>query len=434
MTYEEAVNYIEDIPGYTRKTTLDHTERLLDTLGHPEEGLKIIHVAGTNGKGSTCAYLDAMLRKGGYRVGLFSSPHLYRITERYLIDGQEADEDCFVRAFLTVREAIRKNMDAGDVHPTYFEVLTLMAFLIFREKQVDYVILEVGMGGKNDVTNVIRHPLASIITSISIDHVEYLGDTIPKIAAHKAGIIKPGCPVIYDAHDPEAAAVIRETAAAVGSESHALNPEMYRKIRTERSGITFAFSEAASADSEILLQIPQVADYQMMNASLAFLTMCLLEKEHGIPKAVLAEGISDMNWPCRMETVMEDVIIDGAHNADGVAEFVSTVQHFHRDSKIVLLFSAVADKWYREMIRELQEGIHPDAVVVTKIGGYREISEEILADLFREAGCSQVFSDPSPEKALEKALELKEDGMLFCVGSLYLAGELKHYILHRGSR
>ena len=165
----------------------------------------------------------------------------------------------------------------------------------------------------------------------------------------------------------------------------------------------------------------------MMNASLAFLAMQLLLAEHQIPQEKLVRGISRMNWPCRMETVMEGVVIDGAHNPDGIAQFVEAVEHFHKDSEITLLFSAVADKRYKDMIRELQEGIRPDRVVTTCISGSREVSEEEFARLFREAGCPEVFSDPSPARAFDIARALKGDGMLFCVGSLYLAGEIKAY-------
>jgi len=426
VTYEEAVAYIESIPKFTSKTSLDHTERLLDRLGHPEKDLKIFHVAGTNGKGSVCAYLNSMLMQGGYRVGLFTSPHLVRINERYMINNQEVDDAVFTEAFERVMAAVKLTMADGDTHPTYFETLFLMGLLIFQSAQVDYTILEVGMGGRLDATNVIRKPLASIITSISLDHTEYLGDTIPKIAGEKAGIVKAGVPVIFDGHDPEASAVIRRRAEEVETVWYELTPEMYHVVQTTKDGISFDFSP--NGQKSVRLEIPQIAEYQMMNASLAFFAMKLLEEEHHIPENKLEAGIRSMRWPCRMETVLPDVVIDGAHNADGIAEFVKTVRHFHKDHAITLLFSCVRDKRYQEMVRELAEGIHPDCVVTTRISGYREISEDELAQLFLKEGVHTVFSDPSPERAFDLALSLKEDGMLFCVGSLYLAGELKAYL------
>jgi len=437
LTYDEAVDYIESIPKFTTKTSLDHTRRILDKLGHPEKGMKIIHVAGTNGKGSVCAYLNSMLMEGGYKVGLFTSPHLIRINERYQINGESVSDAMFTDAFERVMAAVKLTMAEGDAHPTYFETLFLMGVLIFREEQVDYTILEVGMGGRLDATNVIRHPLASIITSISLDHTEYLGDTIPKIAFEKAGIIKEGVPVVFDGQDEEAAEVIRKRAEELGAPCYELIPDMYHAVHTAKDGVTFDLREQRNAsgcdagkcgEKTVRLKIPQIAEYQMMNASLAFFAMELLEKDHGIPEEKLAAGLSRMKWPCRMETVLPDVIIDGAHNADGIAEFVRTVEHFHKDQEITLLFSCVKDKRYQDMIRELVEGIHPDRVITTRISGYREVSEEELADLFRNDGAEAVFSEPSPERAFDLGLALKEDGMLFCVGSLYLAGELKAYL------
>lgn len=425
MTYDEEVHYIEEIPKFTKKTALEHTDRLLDELGHPEQEMKVIHVAGTNGKGSTCAYLNAMLMEGGYKVGLFTSPHLIRINERYMICGEPIDDDTFLWAFDRVMEAVKIRMDAGDTHPTYFETLFLMGMLIFQKEKVDYAVLEVGMGGRLDATNVIRQPLACIITSISLDHTEYLGETIPEIASQKAGIIKPGVPVVFDGHDDAASAVIRKRAEELGSPAYELEREMYRVVATTTQGLTFDFGRPG--EESVRLSIPQAAEYQMMNAALAFFTMRLLTGVHHISEDRLIAGTAAMRWPCRMETVMDGIIIDGAHNADGIAEFVRTVEHFHKDHEITLLFSAVKDKRYEDMVRELAEGIRPERVVTTKISGYRELSEDVLADLFIKAGCGEVIAEPSPERAFDIARAIKGDGMMFCVGSLYLAGELKKY-------
>lgn len=428
MNYEEAVAYLENIPKFTKKTSLDHTDRLLDELGHPEEGMKIFHVAGTNGKGSVCAFLEAMLREGGYRVGLFTSPHLVRINERFRIDGRDVPDGEFVRAFERVMEAAEKRMAEGDEHPTYFETLFLIGMLIFQWEKADYVVLEVGMGGRLDATNVIRRPLACIIASISLDHTEYLGDTIAQIAGEKAGIIKPGVPVVYDGHTEEAAEVIAGRAAELGSPAYALTPDMYKPVSITTDGITFDLRDGSGTTR---LRIPNIAEYQMMNASLAFSAMRLLTEEHHIPPEKLVRGIGRMVWPCRMETVADGVIVDGAHNPDGVDQFVRTVQHFHRDHEITILFSAVADKRYDAEIRELAERIRPERVVTTKISGSREVSEDRLAELFRESGCREVYAEPTVGEAYEKALRLKGDGMLFCVGSLYLAGAVKAWIGRR---
>ena len=429
MNYTEAVDYIETIPKFTVKHPPEHTRELLSRLGNPQEGIKIIHVAGTNGKGSVCAYLNAMLLAGGKKTGLFTSPHLVRINERFRINGEDVSDEQFLDAFLKVEKAAKEYETEGEGHPSYFETLFLMGMLIFKEAGVEYLVMETGLGGRLDATNVVEKPLACIITSISRDHTEYLGDTLEAIAGEKAGIIKAGVPVIYDASQPGPAAVIAAKAKEMGSPAWPMEPSFYEMKTQSREGITFTFAYPGGEKAE--LAIPYVAKYQMMNASLAFYTMHILQDVHDIPKNVLAEGLSKIKWPCRMEMAAPGVIIDGAHNEDGIAQFVSTAGYFAKENEITILFTAVADKHYHEMIGEICEGIHPSHVVATQIDGSRVVPAEVLAEDFRKAGCTDVCAEPEIGAAYEKALGKKGSGMLFCVGSLYLAGELKAYLAKR---
>lgn len=429
MNYTEAVDYIETIPKFTVKHPPEHTRELLSRLGNPQEGIKIIHVAGTNGKGSVCAYLNAMLLAGGKKTGLFTSPHLVRINERFQINGEDVSDEQFLDAFLKVEKAAKEYEAEGEGHPSYFETLFLMGMLIFKEAGVEYLVMETGLGGRLDATNVVEKPLACIITSISRDHTEYLGDTLEAIAGEKAGIIKAGVPVIYDASQPGPASVIAAKAKEMGSPAWPMEPSFYEMKTKSREGITFTFAYPGGEKAE--LAIPYVAKYQMMNASLAFYTMHILQDVHDIPKNVLAEGLSKIKWPCRMEMAAPGVIIDGAHNEDGIAQFVSTAGYFAKENEITILFTAVADKHYHEMIGEICEGIHPSHVVATQIDGSRVVPAEVLAEDFRKAGCTDVCAEPEIGAAYEKALGKKGSGMLFCVGSLYLAGELKAYLAKR---
>ncbi len=429
MNYTEAVDYIETIPKFTVKHPPEHTRELLSRLGNPQEGIKIIHVAGTNGKGSVCAYLNAMLLAGGKKTGLFTSPHLVRINERFQINGEDVSDEQFLNAFLKVEKAAKEYEAEGEGHPSYFETLFLMGMLIFKEAGVEYLVMETGLGGRLDATNVVEKPLACIITSISRDHTEYLGDTREAIAGEKAGIIKAGVPVIYDASQPGPASVIAAKAKEMGSPAWPMEPSFYEMKTQSREGITFTFAYPGGEKAE--LAIPYVAKYQMMNASLAFYTMHILQDVHDIPKNVLAEGLSKIKWPCRMEMAAPGVIIDGAHNEDGIAQFVSTAGYFAKENEITILFTAVADKHYHEMIGEICEGIHPSHVVATQIDGSRVVPAEVLAEDFRKAGCTDVCAEPEIGAAYEKALGKKGSGMLFCVGSLYLAGELKAYLAKR---
>ena len=407
----------------------EHTRELLSRLGNPQEGIKIIHVAGTNGKGSVCAYLNAMLLAGGKKTGLFTSPHLVRINERFQINGEDVSDEQFLDAFLKVEKAAKEYEAEGEGHPSYFETLFLMGMLIFKEAGVEYLVMETGLGGRLDATNVVEKPLACIITSISRDHTEYLGDTLEAIAEEKAGIIKAGVPVLYDASQPGPASVIAAKAKEMGSPAWPMEPSFYEMKTQSREGITFTFAYLGGEKAE--LAIPYVAKYQMMNASLAFYTMHILQDVHDIPKNVLAEGLSKIKWPCRMEMAAPGVIIDGAHNEDGIAQFVSTAGYFAKENEITILFTAVADKHYHEMIGEICEGIHPSHVVATQIDGSRVVPAEVLAEDFRKAGCTDVCAESEIGAAYEKALEKKGSGMLFCVGSLYLAGELKAYLAKR---
>ncbi len=429
MNYTEAVDYIETIPKFTVKHPPEHTRELLSRLGNPQEGIKIIHVAGTNGKGSVCAYLNAMLLAGGKKTGLFTSPHLVRINERFQINGEDVSDEQFLDAFLKVEKAAKEYEAEGEGHPSYFETLFLMGMLIFKEAGVEYLVMETGLGGRLDATNVVEKPLACIITSISRDHTEYLGDTLEAIAGEKAGISKAGVPVIYDASQPGPASVIAAKAKEMGSPAWPMEPSFYEMKTQSREGITFTFAYPGGEKAE--LAIPYVAKYQMMNASLAFYTMHILQDVHDIPKNVLAEGLSKIKWPCRMEMAAPGVIIDGAHNEDGIAQFVSTAGYFAKENEITILFTAVADKHYHEMIGEICEGIHPSHVVATQIDGSRVVPAEVLAEDFRKAGCTDVCAEPEIGAAYEKALGKKGSGMLFCVGSLYLAGELKAYLAKR---
>lgn len=429
MNYTEAVDYIETIPKFTVKHPPEHTRELLSCLGNPQEGIKIIHVAGTNGKGSVCAYLNAMLLAGGKKTGLFTSPHLVRINERFQINGEDVSDEQFLDAFLKVEKAAKEYEAEGEGHPSYFETLFLMGMLIFKEAGVEYLVMETGLGGRLDATNVVEKPLACIITSISRDHTEYLGDTLEAIAGEKAGIIKAGVPVIYDASQPGPASVIAAKAKEMGSPAWPMEPSFYEMKTQSREGITFTFAYPGGEKAE--LAIPYVAKYQMMNASLAFYMMHILQDVHDIPKNVLAEGLSKIKWPCRMEMAAPGVIIDGAHNEDGIAQFVSTAGYFAKENEITILFTAVADKHYHEMIGEICEGIHPSHVVATQIDGSRVVPAEVLAEDFRKAGCTDVCAEPEIGAAYEKALGKKGSGMLFCVGSLYLAGELKAYLAKR---
>lgn len=429
FTYDEAVNYIEDIPKFTTKNKLEHTRKCLDMLGSPDKDRKIIHVAGTNGKGSVCAFLSTMLEEHGFRCGLFTSPHLVKINERFQINEIMVSDEAFVEAFLRVKKLADELLEAGDYHPTYFEFLFLMGMVIFQKENVDYIILETGLGGRLDATNAVLNPIACVITSISLDHVEYLGNTIAQIAGEKAGIIKPQVPVIFDGNNQEAAEVIKKRAQELECPWCEVKEENQKLLDFTPEGIRFISQSAVYGDTELF--VPFTAKYQMMNASLALETMGVLKKYHGMEKMELVQGMKNTHWQGRMETILPGVIVDGAHNEDGIAKFVETVRHFQKDYEITLLFTTVSDKEFPDMIAKICNGLHFTNVVTTEIWGSRKQSALELAGLFKENGCENVLVETNPEKAFEEAYKLKKDGLLFVVGSLYLVGEIKDYVRRR---
>lgn len=427
MNYEEAVAYIEETPKFTTKNSLEHTKECLRRLGNPQEKFRVIHVAGTNGKGSTCAFLTSILREAGYSCGLFTSPHLVEINERFQINEVNIDNDTFLEAFRKVKKLSDELVAEGNYHPTYFEMLFLMGMVIFAEAGVDYVTLETGLGGRLDATTSVENPVACVITSISFDHMQYLGDTIEKIAGEKAGIIVPGVPVIYDGNDAAAASVIRRRAQELNSPCYEVRREQTEILRNTQAGIDFSLKSAYYGDT--VFSIPFIAGYQVMNGALALTTMEVLRDVLPVSPEKIREGMIKTRWQGRMETILPGVIVDGAHNEDGVEKFVETAAHFQEEYPLALLFSAVDDKDYTDMIRTICGKIRFRHVVVTQVGGYRQVSAGKLAEIFREQGCTSVEACEKIPDAFSRALEAKgEDGMLFCVGSLYLVGEIKSVI------
>lgn len=427
MNYEEAVAYIEETPKFTKKNSLDHTKECLKRLGNPEKKFRVIHVAGTNGKGSTCAFLTSMLREAGYSCGLFTSPHLIKINERFQINETEIDDEVFLAAFLKVKALADELVEEGSYHPTYFEMLFLMGMVIFADANVDYVTLETGLGGRLDATTSVENPVACVITSISMDHTQYLGNTIAEIAGEKAGIIVPGVPVIFDGNAPEAAEVIRKKAEELGSPFFEVTRAHTKIYKNNKAGIDFSLNNAYYGDT--IFSIPFIAKYQVMNAALALKTMEVLKDVLPVSCEDLKNGILRTRWQGRMETVLPGVIVDGAHNEDGVEKFVETAAHFQEEYPLTLLFSAVDDKDYTDMIASICQGIQFHHIVVTQVGGYREVPASEFAEIFKKNGCRDVEVCEDTEEAFQKAYKAKgEKGMLFCVGSLYLVGEIKDVI------
>ncbi|MDD3220513.1 MAG: bifunctional folylpolyglutamate synthase/dihydrofolate synthase [Lachnospiraceae bacterium] len=433
MNYREAEQYIADIPKFTTKNKPEHTKDALRRLGNPENNFKVLHVAGTNGKGSVCAFLSSALVEAGCRTGLFISPHLVKVNERFQINNEMITDEEFLSGFNRVKEIADEMVAEGEPHPTYFEFLFLMGMEIFRSKGVEYAVLETGLGGRLDATNTIEHPLISVIASISLDHTEILGDTIEEIAGEKAGIIKNQIPVVYNCNQKKVEQVIEQKASSVGSKTWPLRQPDYQILENTAKGIDFSFNTGYYGN--ITVHIPYIAAYQVENAALAFLTLLTLRD---IPEAgtlkerltveTIKNGFEKVRWQGRMETILPQIIVDGAHNEDGITRFLETAEHFSKKYPLTLLFSAVIEKNYKEMIHRIVDRIQWNSVVVTQINGSRVVPAKELGEIFTEFGCSRVLTEPNVEQAFELARKEKKDGLLFCAGSLYLVGEIKEYL------
>ena len=361
---------------------------------------------------------------------MFTSPHLVDINERFQINQENVSNELFLEAFEAVMDMVHtllKEQPDTFAHPTFFELLFLMGIYIFDKANMEYVVLETGLGGRFDATNVIEHPLISVITSISLEHTEYLGDTCAKIAGEKAGIIKEGCPVVYDGTRDDVSEVIEAYAAQMHSRAYAIRPEMYKILMNTHKTIDFSMDTGYYEPMDV--SIDSVAEYQIMNAMEAVTAAEVMDI--GLTEEDIHRGMERMHWQGRMETVLPGVILDGAHNDSGVEEFVKTARKFQKDTKLTLLFSCVKEKDYDGMIRTICESLDFESVVVTQIDSYRQVPSEELAQIFRKYTTRPVEEISFIDDAFDEAMKRKGDGMLFCVGSLYLVGSLKSLIRSR---
>lgn len=430
FTYEEAAAYIEEIPKFTKKHTLEHTKTFLKRLGNPAADRKIVHVAGTNGKGSVCAYLQAILMAEGKRTGFFTSPHLVSVNERIRVDNIQIDNETFLKVFRKVLKIVRQMVEDGIEHPSYFEFLFGMGMIAFAETDVEYIILETGLGGRLDATNAIDNPALAIITSISLDHTAILGDTIEKIAGEKAGIIKPGVPVFFDGSSKKAAEVIKAKASELGVSCREVTKNAYEIQKVHRKYI--AFSRRSAYDKDVIFQVPMCGCYQAMNAELALEASEYLLAGEEIHMDRWKEALAELHWEGRMERVGAHITVDGAHNPGAMEAFVESVKALDESERgeMVLLFSAVSDKKYDQMIEYLCENLDVKAYVVTQIEDERGVPAEELADVFRRYTDRPVYCKERLEDAVRTAMnERGETGEIYCLGSLYLVGMMKKLLV-----
>lgn len=452
--YESAAAYIAELPRFTKKHSLEHTEEFLRRLGNPAMDRKIIHVAGTNGKGSVCAFLQAVLTAEGAQVGFFTSPHLISVNERIRRNNVPISDELFLEVFGQVLPAAKEMEEEGMGHPSYFEFLFGMGMKAFSRMDVEYIILETGLGGRLDATNAVKHPLLSVITSVSLDHTDILGDSIAQIAREKAGIIKPGVPVFYDGGNKEASEVIRSTALERGAPCREISNHAFEIQEVTRKYI--AFSRRNAYDKYVIYRVPICGCYQAMNAEIALEAAeyllgeggthggCDIRGDGGLHKGEevhrkaalhekkLQEAIASVRWEGRMEEASPHLIVDGAHNPGAVEAFVESVKALKKNGQgggIVIVFSAVSDKKYEQMIACLCRNLDVKAYVVTEIEDARRVPAEELDRIFRKYTDQAVVCETDIGEALRRAEMLRDgEGDIYCLGSLYLVGMVKKWL------
>ena len=423
----DPIEYINKPRWQEVRLGLERTVDLLNRMGRPQDRLKFVHVAGTNGKGSTCAYLASVLQEAGYRTGLFTSPYIIQFEERIRVNGKNIpyDELCDVTQF--VREhAEALAADKGE-HPTEFELMTAVAFEYFARSECDIVVCEVGLGGRLDSTNVIAAPEACVIVRIGLDHVDFLGDTPAAIAREKAGIIKAGSPVVsWPQEDAGARESIEEAARACGCE--VAYPDFAElTVRPVLESGVRAFTYKGRDYTTRLL-----ASYQPYNAALAIeVLQALRGRGWNISDQALDDGISATSWPGRFEIVSQGapaVIVDGGHNKQGAAALAESLRDVFPGRKVTFVMSVLADKDYRHMIREVLP--FAQAFVCVTPPNPRALSAEELVDAIREeaneATDLALVSAPSFTQAIEEARRLAgPQGVICAFGSLYSIAEIK---------
>jgi dihydrofolate synthase/folylpolyglutamate synthase len=435
MTYIQALDYIHSVCWKGSRPGLSRTIELTDRLGKPQDSLKFIHIAGTNGKGSTSAMLASILQKAGYKVGLYTSPFILRFNERMRIDGQDIPDN----ELAEITEYVKPHAEAMTDTPTEFELITAIALVYFARHNCDYVVFEVGMGGRLDSTNIITADTvaASVITGIAMDHTAFLGDTPEKIAAEKAGVIKSGVPVVYGGNHPpvgeilpspaaiSCGRIIREKAAEMNAPYIETDHTKLANVTADLFGATFDFGERKA------LHIPLAGLYQPYNAATVLTTVDVLRARGlTVPEEAIREGLANVYWPGRFEILSKSplIIADGGHNPEGIDAAIESVKTYFKDEKILLLTGVMADKDYTHMVSRMAEVA--ERAFCVRPANDRALDPVKYAETFRGMGVpAEGYATVAEGVRAAAEVAAAEGKALLCLGSLYMYGEVRAAIL-----
>ncbi|SCY69661.1 bifunctional folylpolyglutamate synthase/dihydrofolate synthase [Alkaliphilus peptidifermentans] len=428
MNYHEALEYIHGTYKFGSKLGLENISYLLKLLGDPQKDLKIIHIAGTNGKGSTAAFINEVLKEAGYKVGLYTSPYLETFTERIRINGVNIPEEELAEVTYIVKEKIELMVKEGRNHPTEFEVVTAIAFYYYAKEKIDFLILEVGLGGRLDATNVVEKPLISVITPIGYDHMEYLGDTIEKIAFEKGGIIKDNSLVVTYPQESGAIGVIEELCTEKNSRLIVVSFDDINIHNSSIEGQEFTITVMDKAYKNI--KIHMVGQHQIYNSATALTVLEALKKHHGIKidDDSIYRGFLNTRWPGRLEVMKHDplTIIDGAHNIHGAEALAKTLENQLENFSITLVLGMLKDKDVGGFVDKIVPLV--DRVVLTKPDNPRAMEPQQLSEKLVRYN-KEVYVEVEIGKAVDCAFKLtKATEAIVVAGSLYMIGEARKHI------
>lgn len=427
MNYKEAMEYIEEISKYGSVLGLDNMRELCRRLGNPQEELRIVHIAGTNGKGSVLAYISTVLKAAGYRTGRYISPVIFNYRERIQLNGRPITKQALCESLQPVREAAQQMTEEGLPHPTPFEIETALAFCYFKKMKCDIVVLETGLGGALDATNIITMAVAAVFTSISMDHMQYLGDSLEKIAENKAGIIKNNCYVISAEQQPEVMETLRRRAAEKDSPFYPLDSQRISKIKYGVEKQRFSYN--GYKDLEIAL----AGKHQIENAALAVMVIEALNRNgYAIGERALRKGLAETVWRGRFSIIAKKpyFIVDGAHNEDAAKKLAESVRFYFTNRRIIYIMGILRDKEYDKIIRETYEPAE-HIITVTPPHNPRAMQAYELAKEAQEYHESVTAAD-SLEEAVELGYMLADkDSIIIAFGSLSFLGDLIDIVENR---
>ena len=427
MKYQEAIKYITEVGNFGSNYGLERTYKLLEFLDNPHGKLKIIHVAGTNGKGSTTAMITSMLKEAGYKVGMYTSPFLEEFEERIQINGNNIPKEKLAQLMTKIKYAVDKVIEEGYNHPTEFEIITALMFLYFATEEVDFAVVEVGLGGRLDSTNVIT-PILSVITSISFDHTNLLGNTLEEIAAEKAGIIKSGIPTVIYPQEEVAEIVISSKCQELDSKLYKINKEDAKLINIIKEDKIYQ-QVKVKLDDEYDVKLPLLGEHQILNLAVALKALEVIkDKAPKLNRESIVKSLATVRWNGRLEIMSNSpyVVIDGAHNIQGITQLDKNIKKYFEYKDMYLILGILADKDVEDMVKV----ITPKAkkvFTVTPNSMRAETAEELLEEVKKYNESCEAYNDY--KNAFEDALKLcKKDDLLLISGSLYMIGEMRGII------